>query len=162
MFSEDLQNGRDYEIEFCKIYNNKNSKVMVHNDLKHAVDFNVYYKNELVQTTELKTDFHLSENVFVETISNTNKNSVGGPYQAKENYNATYYVCWFPMDKTDNTFIFKNDELVKWLDDNKHNYPSSFIKNNGYYTKGRIIPKSVLRELPFTVVQTFLSSINNY
>jgi hypothetical protein len=133
---------REYEVEFCKQYNYLSTdKELKHVDKAHQADFSLYKRDEFLYTVELKTDFHKnSENLFIETISNTTSGRLGGPWQA-QGYEAELFVVWFPQDLCWNTWIFKTDTLVQWMNENKERYRAVDIKNDGYYTRGRLIPK---------------------
>jgi hypothetical protein len=157
MWDNDNKMGKYYERLMVKKINDKFGSTLFakHLAIDNEVDISV---TKLAENSkyyiELKADtYKSSKNLFIETIANTNKNTVGGPYQAKK-YNANYYFYWFINDDYQNLFVFGVDELINWLDLNGKHYRSHDVKNGSYYTRGLLIPKADVQHLGFCSLRT--------
>jgi hypothetical protein len=140
---------KKYEAMFFDLFKTKSKKPIQYLGGKDEPDFIV--GNDKV---ELKSDFHKdSNNVFVEIIANTYKNTDGGPYQSLK-YGTKFFLNWFPLDNGENLFVFNNSEFCSWLDLNKDKYRECKIKNKNYYTIGILIPKDELLCQPFCTLKS--------
>jgi len=99
---------------------------------------------------ELKSDAHITKNFFIELTSNTNKGTIGGPYQAYR-HGSDYYMFWFTELENQPLFSFKTEDLLLWLKDNKDKYWKTKVKNKHdygqYSSEGIVVPRVDLSEV---------------
>lgn len=96
---------------------------------------------------ELKTDSWRMEdtpNFFMEKISNSNKNSIGGPYRAMQD-NIDFFVYLFIKDNV--FFWFDSKRLCRTLDRLTKNMKYHKIWNRSYDTLGHLIPRDSVKHL---------------
>lgn len=92
------------------------------------------------RTLELKTDYYCitkTGNLFIERISNANKQSPGGPWQAASKGIDLFAYLYL---KNGTLWLFDTAKLVKFLDGAV--YPESEIKNKNYVTIGMKVPRA--------------------
>lgn len=89
---------------------------------------------------EIKTDTYDSGNLFYETISYLETDSLG----CMEKTSADYILYYFT--KTNELYILNTEEFRKWVNHKSYNFRSKIIHNirhdySKYTSKGYIIPK---------------------
>lgn len=102
---------------------------------KKAVDA-VIKLNDMEVSAEIKSEIRADDrNIFIETISNTDKQTIGGPRRALLE-NAELIVYHFMQNNV--VYIFETKKLVEATDKLISEYPETkkFIKNKNYYTEG--------------------------
>jgi hypothetical protein len=140
-FDVTLDLAREFEIEFARIYNKDNKeKQMVHKDQAFEYDFDIVKNGKIAHKVELKTDGHISSNLFIEDFSNIGSQRVGGPWQAL-GYGADLFVIWFPLEHCDNLFVFKTQELIDWMEIFKHSFRKVHVENKTFTTSGYLVDK---------------------
>lgn len=98
------------------------------------------------KTYELKTDRRstiATPNVFLETISNRDKGTPGGAYQA--NKNGTDYFVYMFADRL--ALIFSTRRLAAWVKANESKYKHINIYNDTHVTVGIIVPRTDLKRI---------------
>lgn len=101
------------------------------------------------ETYELKTDSYSMDstpNFFIEFMSNIEKGTKGGPWQAKANA-STFFVYMYPKSKT--MFIFKTDLLVNVLECMVQDFKMIHIPNRTWTTGGFKIHRDALKEYAY-------------
>lgn len=100
---------------------------------------------------ELKSDSYdmsRTPNFFMERISNVEKGTPGGPWQALDK-KVPVFVYWYP--KHQHAFWFNTDELVGALEEigpmRKHR-----VLNMGYRSEGWLIPRYYLQQIYTEVI----------
>ena len=150
-FEKDLKKAQKYEEMFATIYNKTTYfGFMKWNDEKYTADYTVEINDSTFQA-EIKIDFTKYNNFFLEKYSNKNTKRIGGPRQAQK-YGAKFFVYWFVSEKNAHQwecYIFKTDELVRWLDENEKKYQIKEVKNKTHTTTGYAIPIQHLSSLEF-------------
>ncbi len=97
-------------------------------------------------TYELKNDRRstiATTNIFLETISNRDKGTPGGAYQANK-IGTDYFVYMF-ADKV--ALIFSTKRLAAWVKANEAKYKHINIYNNTHVTVGIIVPRIDLKRI---------------
>lgn len=107
------------------------------------IDYVVHFKNGTVKTVELKTDTYISGNIFFETMSAVETNSIGCMYKSKADYLFYYFI------NTKELYIFDFDKYREWFKQNKSHFYLKRLKNKGKYcgtytSEGYTIPKTYL------------------
>lgn len=120
------------------------------------IDFITYMKNGDVITVEAKADKVISSNIFFETISNKEKNTLGCMLKTEADYIFYYFIAFKEL------YILKREQYVNWVKKEKLYLPGCDYKefNNRainretgltylYTTGGYIIPKKYIIEKDF-------------
>lgn len=97
------------------------------------------------RTLELKTDYYNMDetaNFFIERISNSNKQSPGGPWQAASKGIDLFAYLYI---KNKMLFIFDTIKLVAFLE--SQSFSLSDVKNKNYITRGIKVPRAQLNHL---------------
>ena len=152
-FPKSYERGEEYEGKFYKWYKTKYPHKNI-TWLKKEFEADFLINNCKL---ELKSDFTQHTNFFIEYFSNMETERMGGPYQAKNSYNAKYYSYWFVDETNPNQWKFYNfklTELLEWLSIHKNCYPTRRKENKGYQTLGHIIPVDILSKQSFCKVKT--------
>ena len=83
-------------------------------------------------------------NLFVERYSSKEAKSPGGPWQAQK-HGAEYYVHLFLGDGA--FFVYRTDDMVDFMEKNKHKYSLRDVCNQGYTTAGYPVPRAAVARL---------------
>lgn len=81
-------------------------------------------------------------NFFIERWSNKEKQTEGGPWQAKH-HGCDYFVYFFIADET--FFVFEVEKLILALE--AGDFRTRDIKNTNHTTVGWLVPREYLREI---------------
>ena len=127
------------------------------------IDFITYMKNGDVITVEAKADKVISSNIFFETISNKEKNTLGCMLKTEADYIFYYFIAFKEL------YILKRKQYVDWVKKEKLYLPGCDYKEfynratnpeTGltylYTTGGYIIPKK------YIVGKDFCKIIKNF
>jgi hypothetical protein len=106
------------------------------------------FETESGLRVETKFDSTKYSNIFVETISNSNKQSPGGVWQSLLK-NVDLYVYVFERDNS--TYCYRVNELAWFMFLNKEKYDLKKIWNKGYYTFGYPVPIVDLKHLEISL-----------
>ncbi len=114
-------------------------------------DFMLTGPNGRIIKGEIKTDtydMYTTPNAYMEKISNTSKNTLGGPWKAKAD-GSELFVYFFLTNFT--IFIYDTEKLVAYLDENLHKYKQSGSTTNvrdgvEYKTIGYAVPRFDIRD----------------
>ncbi len=104
------------------------------------------YDFETASGLKLETKFDSTKypNIFIETISNSNKQSPGGVYQSLlKDVDLFVYV----FERDDSTYCYRVNELAWFLFKTKGQYDLKRVKNKTYYSHGYAIPIEDLKHL---------------
>jgi hypothetical protein len=93
---------------------------------------------------EVKYDTTKYQNIFLEIISNNNKQSPGAVFQSMMK-GADYFVYIFSRDNSIRTF--KVTDLIWFLYLHKSKYEPRYVSNGSYMTIGVAVPISDLKHL---------------
>lgn len=93
---------------------------------------------------ETKFDGTKYPNIFIETISNSNKQSPGGVYQSLLK-DVDLFVYVFERDNS--TYCYRVNELAWFLFKTKGTYEQKKVRNKTYYSYGYAIPIEDLKHL---------------
>jgi hypothetical protein len=85
-----------------------------------------------------------TDNLFVERYSSKEAKSPGGPWQAQK-HGAEYYVHLFLGDGA--FFVYRTDDMVGFMEENKHEYRLRDVRNQGYTTAGYTVPRADVARL---------------
>ena len=129
-FNTELKKGKKGENDFLNTYDCWKSNT--DNNVK-AVDF---IHKQTGDTLELKTDYTLYNNIFIEEDSDINIGNKGGIIRAK-NEGARFYVIYFIKKNEWRWYLV--DELFDRYNNIKHKYPLKYIKNTTYTGSGYAI-----------------------
>ena len=116
---------------------------------KLDIDFIVKMNNISEYSVEVKTDNYISPNIFFETFSCVETDSIGCMRKTKAQYIFYYFL------KSKELYILKTDKFNEWFDLNVKNFEEKSFRNkrfktyeseeDKYYTsKGYTIPKEYL------------------
>ena len=97
---------------------------------------------------ETKFDSTKYHNIFLEVISNDNKQSPGGPFQSLQKQ-ADLFVYVFERDQS--TYCYKVFDLIWFLFLNKDKYDQKKIYNKTYYSIGYAVPIADLKHLEISL-----------
>lgn len=88
------------------------------------------------------------KNLFVESIANDNKKTLGGPFRAYED--KVDYFGWLISDSKE-LYLFKTDELVEIVDKIiiEHKLKTKVVRNATYNTLGFAVPLALL--IPYRI-----------
>lgn len=98
------------------------------------------------QKIEVKGDrYHHTGNIFIETVSNRERNNPGCFMYSEADYIFYYFV------ETRELYIIPLAETREWLKQNIHRFEEKFLStkvgNYTYYTSaGRLVPRNILRD----------------
>lgn len=117
------------------------------------VDFQFDSKKDIWDSrlVEIKCDSYVSGNIFIETVSNNNKGTLGCILKTESDYLFYYFTQWKRL------YIFKTKALQKWTLENKdknrfrvsHPVTHDRYGNTMYYGTGMIVPlNTLIKELP--------------
>lgn len=139
--------GEEYIIQYIKSLENvlyiedvREDKVYQNKD----IDIVVTLKNNTKVKVEIKTDTYDTGNIFYETMSCIETNSIGCIEKTQADLILYYFI------NTKELYIFDTKEYKKWFNNKKYNFTKKkFLNyyNNGtskYTTEGFIIPKRYL------------------
>ena len=143
-FQKQLKVGKKGEMLFMDMYGSKVEHICESGDIKGA-DFRMKDTGELI---ELKTDTYdmdKTPNLFIERYSDHNRESPGGPWQAKQK-GATYFVYQFVKNKI--IFWYNLDKMLELLE--KHLSAKKvgfcFIRNKGWTASGYKINRKIVED----------------
>jgi len=104
------------------------------------------YHTQII-TFECKNDTHInSPNFFFEDVSNDKTNTIGWTFKSKADYLAYgYYDINNKILKK--VYFLDMKKLISWFDCNYHQFEPKIIKNNGYNTIGRAVPRDLMWDL---------------
>lgn len=97
---------------------------------------------------ETKFDGTKYTNIFIETISNSNKQSPGGVYQSLLK-GVDLFVYVFERDNS--TYCYRVDELAWFLFKTKGTYDQKVVRNKSYNSFGYAIPIADLKHLEISL-----------
>lgn len=141
-FQEQLKMGNEGEAAFLKFYAKRKPVKSVQNrDYDFLIDGD--------KKVELKTDQHClteTENFFIETVSDEENNSPGGPYRAARD-SVDYFVYYFSKNKI--FFWFEPISLCRLVDKiiAKGKEKPKKINNKSWITVGYAIKRDSLKEI---------------
>lgn len=110
------------------------------------IDYILIMQDGHERTVEVKTDSYVSPNLFFETMSSLESNSIGCMYKTQ----ATWLLYYFLTTKE--LYVLKMPDFRDWVDENIKRFEKKRIKNwrydrvRKYTTEGRLIPKVILEE----------------
>lgn len=121
---------------------------------KKDIDF-IIKKDNKKKKVELKADTYYPNNFYIETISNTTKNTTGCFLYTESDFILYAFI-------NHNIFyMIPTDKFQDWFKDNTERFPKPKNKiftpvgGGGYYSEGRLVPVSVMVEelnlKPFTL-----------
>lgn len=141
-FNEDYKKGKKGENYLIKNFPGK---------FRYIDDTRDTRKGDLIHIptgykVEVKTDYYISSNFFLEWHSNTHYKTWGGPIKAME-CDCRFFVYIFMKKKE--IYFFNCVKLAKWLKDlDKKKYPITTLGSpstdkdgNQWYTSGILIPR---------------------
>lgn len=108
------------------------------------VDLLVLFKDKKKRKIEIKTDGYMTGNIFYETVSSIEGNTVG----CMEKTKADFLFYYFP--RSEELYIINMRAYRKWFSENKEKFTQKIITNkcrdnkNVYHSEGFLIPKSFL------------------
>lgn len=115
------------------------------------------FKDSNGDVWEVKTDsydMNKTSNYFIEAISNANKGTKGGPYQAEE-HGCKYFVYFFLANQT--AFVFRTSDLLAQLLVTPMGAPIDIV-NVGHTTIGFKVPRASLKH-DYTITKAGKSEI---
>lgn len=104
-----------------------------------------------IRLVEIKCDSYISGNIFIETISNNSKGTLGCILKTESDYLFYYFRRWGRL------YIFKTEPLKQWTlkneDKNRfkisHPVTHNRYENTLYYGTGMVVPlDTLINELP--------------
>ncbi len=96
---------------------------------------------------ELKSDSYdmsRTPNFFMERISNVEKGTPGGPWQALDK-NIPLFVYWYPKHR--HSFWFRTRQLVFLLNSMARSFKKHRVLNMGYRSEGLLVPRYYLEQI---------------
>ena len=136
-FKKQLEEGNKGEDLFLSCYKNLNPRKFSTNDYDIIIN-----KNDKVEIKCDTWDEKDTPNFFIERYSNDKKKNDGGPFRAK---NSKYFIYLFIKNKT--FYWFCPNKLCDFLSNRLKGYEKKYIRNNGYYTIGYLVPRIDLEHL---------------
>jgi len=110
----------------------------------------VIYKNGKRYVLEVKTDRYRSPNFFLEINSNLEQNTLGCIEASKSDF----FFYYFSNAKQ--LYIFKTNDLKKWLNRNKNIFKPINVPNKNYTTVGIKVPIiTLINEIKFYNMENF-------
>lgn len=119
------------------------------------IDFILNMKNGNVITVEAKADKVPSSNIFFETISDIEKNTLGCMYKTEADYIFYYFIAFkelYILKREPYVNWFKKEHLYLWGCEDKKVRNEAYDSNGFlyyYWTYGYIIPKKYIIEKDF-------------
>ncbi len=138
-FQKQLKQGEKGEQFFMECYHN------LHPRKSSAREVDIFINEN--ETVELKSDSYPeseTENFFMELVGSTKTGKLGGPYLSVQN-NVDFFVYHYTTDKT--FYWFDPKALVKYIDENGHEFKKREIMNRGWSSLGLLIPREKIAHL---------------
>lgn len=138
-FQKQLKQGEKGEQYFIKCYHNLSPRKSSAREVDIFIN-----ENEKV---ELKSDSYPeseTENFFMELVGSTKTGKLGGPHLSVQN-NVDFFVYHYTVDKT--FYWFDPRALVKFIDENGHEFQKREIMNRGWSSLGLLIPREKISHL---------------
>ena len=138
-FQKQLKQGEKGEQFFMECYHN------LHPRKSSAKEVDIFINEN--ETVELKSDSYPeseTENFFMELVGSTKTGKLGGPYLSVQN-NVDFFVYHYTSDKT--FYWFDPKALVKYIDENGHEFKKREIMNRGWSSMGLLIPRDKIAHL---------------
>ncbi|MEG1502271.1 MAG: hypothetical protein RR370_02670 [Synergistaceae bacterium] len=111
---------------------------------KKDIDYILVMNTGQERTVEIKTDSYISDNIFFETMSAKETNSIGCMYKTEAEWLLYYFL------RTKELYILKMPDYRNWVDENISRFQKRKIGNwrrgqgKTYTSEGRLIPKQIL------------------
>ncbi len=138
-FQTQLKQGEKGEQYFIKCYHELNPRK------SSAREVDIFINDN--ETVELKSDSYPeseTENFFIELVGSTKTGKLGGAHLAHKN-DINYFVYHYTTDKT--FYWFRPVDLVKYIEENGHEFEKKEIMNRGWSSLGLLIPRHKIEHL---------------
>ena len=138
-FQKQLKQGEKGEQYFIECYHKLNPRKSTTKDVDIFINDN--------EKVELKTDSYpeeKTENFFIEIVGSTRTGKLGGAHLSHQN-NVDYFVYHYSFDKT--FYWFRPHDLVKFIDENGHEFEKKEIRNYGWSSIGLLVPREKVSHL---------------
>jgi hypothetical protein len=109
-----------------------------------GIDFIAVTKTEKLRKIEIKTDTYDTGNYFIETISNSSKNTKGCLLTTESDFIFYYFI------KKKELNIINTKKFQEWFDLNQNRFSSrtccTGVNGSSYSTIGKLVPIKILNE----------------